>query len=66
MKREREEHKSFEDPVCGMQVSYKTAPADSEYQGKRYYFCATACREQFDADPERYVRTHRQHGSRRG
>jgi len=65
MKREREEQKSFEDPVCGMQVSYKTAATESDYQDKRYYFCATACREQFDADPERYVRTHRQHGSKR-
>ncbi len=25
MKRGREEQKAFEDPVCGMQVSYKTA-----------------------------------------
>jgi YHS domain-containing protein len=48
-----------------LQVSYKTAAAESDYQDKRYYFCATACREQFDADPERYVRTHRQHGSKR-
>ncbi|ERS91664.1 YHS domain-containing protein [Modicisalibacter ilicicola DSM 19980] len=66
MKRERVEQKSFVDPVCGMQVSYKTAAAESDYHGKHYYFCATACREQFDADPARYVRTHRQHGSRRG
>jgi YHS domain-containing protein len=65
MKREREEQKTFEDPVCGMQVSYKTAAAESDYQDKRYYFCATACREQFEADPEQYVRTHRQHGSKR-
>lgn len=55
---------SFVDPVCGMQVSYKTAAAESEYRDKRYYFCATACREQFDADPEQYIRAHRQHGVR--
>lgn len=64
MKRDSVEQKSFVDPVCGMQVSFKTAAAGSEYRGKRYYFCAAACREQFDADPERYVRVHRQHGVR--
>nr|WP_299246433.1 YHS domain-containing protein [uncultured Halomonas sp.] len=65
MKRDRVEQDTFKDPVCGMQVGYKTAAAESEYQDKRYYFCATACREQFDVDPERHVRKHRQHGSRR-
>jgi len=64
MKRGRGEQMSFVDPVCGMQVSYKTAAAESEYRDKRYYFCATACREQFDADPEQYIRAHRQHGVR--
>ncbi|SHF67473.1 YHS domain-containing protein [Modicisalibacter ilicicola DSM 19980] len=66
MKRERVEQKSFVDPVCGMTISFETAATGSEYQGKRYYFCATACRDQFQADPERYVHTHRQHGSRHG
>lgn len=37
MKRERVEQKSFVDPVCGMQVSYKTAAAESDYHGKHYY-----------------------------
>lgn len=64
MKRDNVKQSSFVDPVCGMQVSYKTAVAESDYQEKRYYFCATACREQFDAEPERYVRVHRQHGMR--
>ena len=27
------------DPVCGMDVDIKTAPAKSEYKGKTYYFC---------------------------
>jgi hypothetical protein len=36
MKRDSVEQKSFVDPVCGMQVSFKTAAAGSEYRGKRY------------------------------
>lgn len=43
------------DPVCGMQVDPDAAPAKSEYQGTAYYFCAEVCKNQFDADPEKYV-----------
>jgi YHS domain-containing protein len=57
VKREREtrEQQTFKDPVCGMEVSYKTAAAESTFRGKRYYFCADVCRETFDAAPERYT-----------
>ena len=65
MNHERVEQKSFVDPVCGMAISFKTAATGSEYQGKRYYFCSPACRDQFEANAERYVRGHRQHGLRR-
>ena len=54
----------YKDPVCGMEVSRTTAIEELEYQGKTYYFCAGACREAFEADPEKYVRHHRQHGMR--
>ncbi len=53
---------SYKDPVCGMQVSYTTAIEESVYQGKTYYFCAGACREAFEAEPEKYIGHHRQHG----
>lgn len=43
------------DPVCGMEVDEKTAAATSEYKGKKYYFCAPACKKAFDADPEKYL-----------
>lgn len=44
-----------QDPVCGMDVDEKTAPAKSEYQGKTYYFCAPGCKRDFDKNPEKYV-----------
>ncbi|AJY52763.1 MULTISPECIES: YHS domain-containing protein [Halomonadaceae] len=66
MKHEQAERKSFVDPVCGMAISFQTAAVGSEYRGKRYYFCSAACREQFEADPERYARAQWQHRSRRG
>jgi Cu+-exporting ATPase len=58
------------DVVCKMQVDPKTAPAQSEYKGKTYYFCARGCKVAFDKDPEKYLSAtdsgeHHHHGSSR-
>lgn len=53
---------SFKDPVCGMEVSRMTAADEIVYQGKTYYFCARTCRQAFEAEPEKYLKHHRQHG----
>jgi Cu+-exporting ATPase len=44
------------DPVCGMTVTPEGAAAQSEYNGKLYYFCAPGCKARFDADPETYLK----------
>ena len=61
MKQQKGE-RSFKDPVCGMEVSRTTAIAEYVYKGKTYYVCANICRDAFEADPEKYIRHHRQHG----
>ena len=43
------------DPVCGMEVDPKSAPGQSEYKGKMYYFCSLGCKLDFDRNPEEYV-----------
>ena len=43
------------DPVCGMKVKKAEAAAESEYEGKKYYFCAEACKEKFDKEPKKYL-----------
>ena len=43
------------DLVCGMEIEPETAAGKSEYQGTTYYFCATGCKTDFDADPEKYI-----------
>jgi Cu+-exporting ATPase len=48
-------HETLRDPVCGMEVTYETAQARSEYDGQTYYFCSLDCKEDFDKDPERYI-----------
>lgn len=44
------------DPVCHMRVVKDRAAGYHDYRGRRYYFCATSCRDEFAADPQRYVK----------
>lgn len=43
------------DPVCKMEIEEGKAAANSEYKGKKYYFCAVGCKKAFDQDPEKYL-----------
>lgn len=43
------------DPVCGMVVDEKSAPAETRYKGYEYYFCTTYCKEAFKVEPEKYI-----------
>jgi YHS domain-containing protein len=45
------------DPVCKMDVDEKKAAATYEYQGKKYYFCAAGCKENFSKDPEKFLKS---------
>jgi Cu+-exporting ATPase len=48
-------HETLTDPVCGMEVTYESAQARSQYEGQTYYFCSMGCKETFDKDPEHYI-----------
>ena len=43
------------DPVCGVAVNQDHAAAKTDYAGVRYYFCSTACQNQFEASPKEYL-----------
>jgi YHS domain-containing protein len=43
------------DPVCGGAVDPATAAASLDHAGIIYYFCTLSCRDDFQADPVRYV-----------
>ena len=44
------------DPVCEMDVKVAQSPGVS-FSGRRtYYFCSMQCKQEFDRDPEFYVR----------
>lgn len=51
----KEQSEHVTDPVCGMSFKPERAVAQATYNGKTYHFCTEACKEQFDADPGRYV-----------
>ncbi len=53
--RTRESTRQVTDPICGMQFSIEKAVSSFEYLGKTYYFCAEACRREFESDPEKYA-----------
>ncbi len=54
-------NETLKDPVCGMELTYETAQARSEYDGQTYYFCSLDCKEQFDKDPEKYAQEQESH-----
>ena len=43
------------DPVCLMRVSKKEGTLIVEYKGKTYYFCSQNCKNEFQANPEKYA-----------
>lgn len=46
---------THKDPVCGMQIEEADAAGQTEHEGRTYYFCATACKEKFEASPDDYI-----------
>jgi YHS domain-containing protein len=44
------------DPVCGMDVE-DSSPHRAEYKGTLYLFCSDGCRQKFERDPERWIRS---------
>jgi YHS domain-containing protein len=44
------------DVVCGMQVDSAKAAGSSQWNGKTYYFCSTACKAKFDANPAQFAK----------
>ena len=43
------------DPVCGMSVDKDNSPAQLEFEGHVYSFCADGCRNEFRSDPKKFL-----------
>lgn len=46
---------THKDPVCGMEIEEVDAAGQSDYKQQIIYFCSTACKEKFDANPEKFT-----------
>ena len=61
------------DPVCGMKVKIEGAKNTTVHEGQTYYFCSAGCKQAFDKNPEKYVKSgqgghgeqHSEHGHHR-
>ena len=40
------------DPVCGMKVDENRGEFQTQFAGKKYFFCSDECRKEFEADPD--------------
>jgi len=50
----KQEPRTVVDPICKMDVDPATATLYSDFDGKRYYFCAQYCKDTFEANPMEY------------
>lgn len=60
MKTQKVQEQTFKDPVCGMTLTEETTAETKQYKGKTYHFCEESCRQQFEEDPEKYLRGQKQ------
>jgi YHS domain-containing protein len=45
------------DPVCGMKVDDNRGEFQTQFAGKKYFFCSDECRKEFEAEPDAYVKS---------
>jgi Cu+-exporting ATPase len=44
------------DFVCGMDVDETKAGVSYDFEGRTYYFCASACKDRFVESPGKFIR----------
>jgi Cu+-exporting ATPase len=44
------------DPVCGMTVNDNETEFQTQFAGKKYFFCSEDCRRLFENRPEEYTK----------
>ena len=52
-----EERQMTTDPVCGIKVDDKHPEFQTQFAGRKYFFCSDECRKEFEERPEEYVET---------
>ena len=45
------------DPVCGMRIDEQESEFQTQFAGRKYFFCSEDCRKEFENEPEEYLET---------
>ena len=45
------------DPVCGMEIDERKPEFQTQFAGRKYFFCSEECRKEFENQPEEFVET---------
>ena len=45
------------DPVCGMEIDEMHPEFQTQFAGRKYFFCSEECRREFGERPEEFVET---------
>jgi len=45
------------DPVCGMEIDELHPEFQTQFAGRKYFFCSEECRKEFEERPEEFVET---------
>jgi len=45
-----------QDPVCKMNIEESKSAGTVVYKGETYYFCSTNCKDNFEKEPEKYIK----------
>ena len=43
------------DPVCGTKIDEKEADVQTQFAGRKYFFCSEECRREFEEKPEDFI-----------
>lgn len=57
MKENENKKQLVRDPVCGMRIEPEDAADSILYKEIIFYFCAPACKKEFELDPEKYFKS---------
>jgi len=49
--------KLVKDVVCGMEIDKNDNAGSVEYEVNVYYFCSPGCKDKFEENPEKYIKT---------
>jgi YHS domain-containing protein len=44
------------DPVCGMTVDDNKGEFQTQFAGKKYFFCSEECKKEFENTPDEYAK----------